>query len=67
MLLDRTQLKLGATRELACSVVSRAERLFDLDIGNGLSDRWHQSVWPGELGHANASGLTINVAWGTTK
>jgi len=62
--LDRTMLTVGASRELAVSVVSLAERLFELNIGNSLSPNFHKSVWPGELGHDNASGLSIPVAWG---
>ena len=63
--LDRTALTVGQTREVACSVVSLAERLFELNIGNSLNPNWHKSVWPGELGHDNATGLSIPVAWGT--
>src|SRR3546814_6647984 len=53
--LDRTMLTVGASRELAVSVVSLAERLFELNIGNSLNSAWHKSVWPGELGHDNAT------------
>src|SRR3546814_9368912 len=45
-------------------LVSLAERLFELNIGNSLNSAWHKSVWPGELGHDNATGLSIPVAWG---
>ncbi len=63
--LDRTQITISrGSREVAASVVSLAERLFELNIGNWLSDTWHQSVWPGELGHANATGITQQIAWG---
>lgn len=49
---------------IAISCVSLAEWMFELDTGNGLSDTEHQSRYPGELGHANATGLQIPVAWG---
>ncbi|MBO0750306.1 MAG: hypothetical protein J2O44_07765 [Porphyrobacter sp.] len=62
--IDQTTLKVGSTREVAMSVVSTAERFFELNIGNSLSDAFHQSVWPGELGEANATGLAVPVAWG---
>ena len=62
--IDQTTLKVGATRELSMSVVSTAERLFERNTGNSLSDSWHQSVWPGEKGHENATGLAVPVAWG---
>ncbi len=64
--IDQTSLKVGrSTRELSITVVSTAERLFMLNEGNSLSPRWHKSIWPGELGHDNAIGLTVPVAWGT--
>ena len=62
--LDRTQLVLGQKRDLNCSVVSLAERLFEANSGNWLSGTWHKSIWPGELGHDNATGLGISVPWG---
>jgi hypothetical protein len=57
----------STTRELSMSIVSTAERLFERNIGNSLSDSWHQSVWSGEKGHANATGLAVPVAWGAEK
>ena len=62
--IDQTVMRWGASRELAITVVSTAERLFQRNSGNSLNDTWHQSVWPGELGHKNATGLSIPVAWG---
>lgn len=65
--IDRTQLTVGRQRELAVTVVSTAERLFDLNIGNSLSSTFHKSVWPGELGHDNATGLGVQTAWGVER
>lgn len=62
--IDQTTLRVGSSRQLDISVVSNAERLFELDIGNTMSPTFHKSIWPGELGHDNATGLTIPVAWG---
>ena len=62
--IDQTTLKVGQGRELNMSIVSNAERLFELDIGNTLSPAFHKSVNPGELGHDNATGLSVPVAWG---
>lgn len=62
---DQTSLRVGKSRRLAISVVSNCERLFELDIGNSLSPTFHKSIWPGEKGHDNASGLKLQVAWGT--
>lgn len=52
------------SRDLTMTVVSNAERLFELNIGNALSQGWHKSIWPGEAGHDNATGLGRAVAWG---
>lgn len=50
--------------ELGATIVSRLERLFELNIGNSLNPAWHKSIWPGETGHDNAIGLARPVAWG---
>ena len=63
--LDQSILSVGRnSRELALTVVSTAERLFNRNEGNALSPSWHKSVWPGETGHDEGTGLTIAVAWG---
>src|SRR3546814_10142793 len=62
LMADASQGYVGA--EVAVSVVSLAERLFELNIGNSLNSAWHKSVWPGELGHDKATGLSLPVAWG---
>lgn len=65
--LDQSSLEVDATeRRLAVSVVSTAERLFERNSGNSLNPVFHKAIWPGELGHDNATGLGIPVAWGTT-
>lgn len=62
---DQTLYTVGADKKrLSVSVVSLAERLFEGNIGNTLSPSFHKSIWPGELGHDNATGLSVNVAWG---
>lgn len=63
--LDQTVLRVGRDRrELDMTVVSMAERLFNRASGNNLSPTFHKSVWAGETGHDQASGLTVSVAWG---
>lgn len=63
--LDQMELALDAdARELALSIVSKAERLFTLNRGNGLSAMFHKSVWAGETGNDQATGLTTGRAWG---
>ncbi len=63
---DQTKLVFGkGTRVLDMGIVSAAERLFMRNDGNSLNPSWHKSVWPGELGHDEATGLTVAVTWGT--
>lgn len=64
--LDSTELVIDrGTRELEMDIVSAAERLFVINEGNTLSPRFHKSLYPGELGEDNATGVGIGVAWGT--
>ena len=60
--LDQSDFDLQGALEL--TVTPRAARLFELNIGNSLSPAFHKSVWPGETGHDNATGLGRAVAWG---
>lgn len=63
--IDQTVLRIGrSVRDLAMTIVSPLERLFLRNEGNSLSPVFHKSVWPGETGHDNATGLTVAVAWG---
>jgi hypothetical protein len=52
-------------RTLEYEVTSISERLFAGDEGLRLSDGFHRSVWPGELGLANVSGVEQTIYWGT--
>lgn len=62
---DQPTLRIGrGRRELQISVVSKLERLFRRNIGNSLNATFHKSVWPGETGEDNATGLSRAVAWG---
>lgn len=51
-------------RELEYECVSGMERLFDTDEGMRLADSFHQSVWPGETGLANVTGIVKTIIWG---
>lgn len=65
-MIDSTTLRIGrAKRELDIDFVSNAERLFAVNEGNTLSARAHKAVFPGELGEDNATGIGVQVAWGT--
>lgn len=66
--IDQSVLRVGrSTRDLAMTIVSTLERLFMRNEGNSLSPVFHKSVWSGETGHDNATGLTVPVAWGVEK
>lgn len=63
--IDQTSLTGGReTRELAMTIVSLAERLFERNIGNSLAAGFWKSIWPGDTGHDNATGLGKPIAWG---
>ena len=63
-LLDTVGLRGGLnSRSLALGLVSAADHLMTVNEGNVLSDAFHQSVWPGELGLANAIDVGVMVAW----
>jgi hypothetical protein len=51
---------------IVVSAVPETEVLLFSDDGNGLSAEFHKSVYAGETGHDQASGLVINVAWGVS-
>ncbi len=63
--LDRTTLKSSkARRTLDIDMVSRAQRLLAKVEGNVLASAFHSSIFPGERGFDNATGLPVNFAWG---
>lgn len=65
MELDTTRLRVGrGTRRLEMEFISIADRLFLTYEGNVLSPRFHRSVWSGEAGLDNATGVPVTVAWG---
>lgn len=51
-------------RRLTLNCVSHAQRLFDLNLGNVLSPKFHERIYPGEWGLRNAAGVSIAVPWG---
>lgn len=64
-MLDTTALRLGSKlRELGMEFVGQLERLMSISEGHVLSDRFHQSIWPGETGLRNTTGVGKPVAWG---
>lgn len=55
------------TRELTFECASAFERLFSGDEGARLADSFHKSIWPGETGLANVSGVIKTAYWGVEK
>jgi hypothetical protein len=55
-----------ALRQLSIvlSCVSQTELMFYSDDGNGMSDSTQRGYYPGDTGHAQATGLVIPVTWG---
>ncbi|AYJ87674.1 hypothetical protein D3Y57_19265 [Sphingomonas paeninsulae] len=51
-------------RELDVDAVSGMERFFDNQEGVRLSPTFHKSLWPGETGLDNITGLENKVFWG---
>jgi len=64
-MIDQTRFTVGKERTLAMSVVSLCERMLALNIGNSQNPNFHKSIWAGETGQDQATGLTQQVAWGT--
>lgn len=63
--LDQAKLTRGPGKfELAISVVSGQELLFELNIGNSQNPAFHKSIWPAETGQDHATGLVLQDAWG---
>lgn len=55
----------GGQDLLALDLTARAEKLFLVNEGNVCSERFHSSVWPGEIGFRNCTDVPAPVAWGT--
>lgn len=63
--LDQTAIEFGASsRTVEMTAVSASARLLERNIGNALTSSWHRSIWSGEAGHDQATGLGRAVAWG---
>lgn len=51
--------------QLTYSLISGFDYFFEDSEGQRLSDAFHESVWSGEKGLVNVSGVTKKVYWGT--
>lgn len=54
----------NGVRRLTLNCVSHAQRLFELNLGNVLSPKFHERIYPGEWGLRNAVGVSTAVPWG---
>ncbi|WP_174291001.1 hypothetical protein [Sphingomonas bacterium] len=54
----------AGSREVEIECVSAFDLLLEDDEGARLTDAFHQSIWPGEAGCANVTGLTEPRYWG---
>lgn len=62
---DQTVLIAGrGDRRVRFEIASGFERFFEAEEGARLSDAFHQSIWPGETGLANVTGVQKRVYWG---
>lgn len=51
-------------RSVDYDLVSMSERFFDTDEGFRLNAAFHQSVWPGETGFFDVTGIEQTIYWG---
>lgn len=64
-LLDTLTVHIGRDRRVVdIEFMSEAERLFWTKEGNVLSQRFHKTAYPSELGFTHATGVPSLVAWG---
>lgn len=63
--LDQIDLDIGSGQTLDINCVSAMERFFDNQEGVRLSPAYHKSVWPGETGLDQVTGVVRKVYWGT--
>jgi hypothetical protein len=62
---DQATMQIGrGTRTLILECVSIWERLFDDNEGVRLSNAYHQSAWPGELGFEFVTDVRRQLPWG---
>lgn len=50
--------------EVTYTVVSGFDYFFEDNEGQRLNNPFHQSIWPGETGLANVTGVTRKIYWG---
>lgn len=48
---------------LILDCITEEARMLEVNDERRLTDSFHQSVWPGELGYANVTGLDTKIYW----
>lgn len=55
----------GKQDEVTYSIISAFDYFFEDDEGQRLNGPFHKSIWPGEKGLDNVTGVTKKIYWGT--
>lgn len=64
--IDQATIGLDAKRdEVDYSIISAFDYFFEDSEGQRLNSQFHKTVWPGELGLDNVTGVTRKIYWGT--
>ncbi|KQS55896.1 hypothetical protein ASG17_07550 [Brevundimonas sp. Leaf363] len=63
--LDEPRLS-GTGGELSYDLITEEARMLEANDERRLTNSFHQSVWPGELGLSHVDGLTKKIYWRTT-
>lgn len=64
--IDQAIIQLGEKKDEGdYTLISAFDFFFEDSEGQRLNDQTHQSIWPGETGLANVTGITRKVYWGT--
>lgn len=61
--LDRARLTVGETWSLALECGTQAERQLEPNEDWRLNDAFHRLCWPGEMGLANVTNITVKDEW----
>ena len=61
--LDRARLTVGETWTLALECGTQAERQLEPNEDWRLNDAFHRLCWPGEMGLANVTNITVKDEW----
>ncbi len=63
--LDVPRLTMGGGA-LTLDTITEEARMLEINDERRLTDSFHQSVWPGDLGYSNVTGLKVKIYWRAT-